>query len=226
MAELERSLVVLAREIEWPATPRLVVAIAPSRRSRRAVIVAVGLAAIVLAVGVAFAVPSARSAILRLFGFGGVTIERVSTLPAAEDRPLASTLGTPIGPDVAARMLGGPVRLPPGSEHARLYADGDVVSLLFGAPTPTLLSEFRSGIGAEILKKLAGGSTEVEWLEVAADAPGVWITGEAHVFIGPTAPPRLAGNVLLWQSGEITYRLEGRELTRSLALRLAREIAA
>jgi hypothetical protein len=188
--------------------------------------VAVGLAVVVIAVGAALAVPSARSAILHFFGLGGVTIERVSTLPDAQDRSLAATLGAPIGRAGAARLLGGPVRLPPGGEHARLYADGQVVSLLFGAPAPILLSEFRSGIGAEILKKLVGGETEVEWLQVAVDAPGVWIIGEAHVFIGPTTPPRLAGNVLIWQSGAITYRLEGHDLTRGLALRLAREITS
>jgi hypothetical protein len=40
----------------------------------------------------------------------------------------------------------------------------------------------------------------------------------------PAASPRLAGNTLLWSSGAITYRLEGRTLTEQLALRLATEI--
>ena len=37
----------------------------------------------------------------------------------------------------------------------------------------------------------------------------------------PGAPPRLAGNVLLWQAHGLTLRLEGRGLTRGRAVELA-----
>ena len=101
MTELELSLAALAPEVDWPATPTLALPHVLPRRSRPRLVIAVALAALVVAVGAAFAVPSARSAILRFFGFGGVTIERVATLPSAQERPLAATLGTPVSRDAA-----------------------------------------------------------------------------------------------------------------------------
>ena len=46
-----------------------------------------------------------------------------------------------------------------------------------------------------------------------------------HVFILPAAPPRLAGNVLVWEYKDVTFRLEGRTLDERTALRVAREIS-
>src|SRR5437870_8736270 len=110
MAELEHVLRRLAAELEWPRTPDIAgrLELGRQRRLLRPLVVAVALAALALAV--AFAVPSARSALLRLFGLGGVTIERVSTLPAAEQRPLAAGLGTPVTAAEAERALGAPFR--------------------------------------------------------------------------------------------------------------------
>jgi hypothetical protein len=48
-------------------------------------------------------------------------------------------------------------------------------------------------------------------------APGVWISGAPHVVLGPELPPRLAGNVLVWVRGAVTYRLEGKGLTLDAA---------
>ena len=62
----------------------------PARRSRRRGLVLV-LAVVVVAIGIAFAVPPARSAILDFFHLGGVTVERVQTPPAAEERASAPT---------------------------------------------------------------------------------------------------------------------------------------
>ena len=56
------------------------------------------------------------------------------------------------------------------------------------------------------------------------NADGLWIAGARHVFVLPAAPPRLAGNVLVWEFGAITYRLEGRGLGKQAALELAAEI--
>ena len=92
MSELERDLRSLAAEIAWPPTPRLTPQLAPQlARRRRGALVALVVAA--LALGVAFVVPGARSAILRFFHLGGVTVERVVTLPPAQKRPLDADLG-------------------------------------------------------------------------------------------------------------------------------------
>jgi hypothetical protein len=225
MTEIE--LRALAGEIEWPATPdfasRLEPVLAqrprPGRR-RRALLVA--LAAAVLAVAVAMAVPQARSSILRFFHLGGVTIERVDTLPPAEERPLAADLGDRVTAEQAALVLGTPFALPRAGQAPALYERSGVVSALLAAPGPVLLSQSRF---TGLMKKAAAVSTSVEQVSIAPGAEGIWITGAAHVFFGPELPPRLAGNVLLWEKDGVTFRLEGRTLTRERALELARQIA-
>jgi hypothetical protein len=86
-----------------------------------------------------------------------------------------------------------------------------------------LLTETRlSGL----MKKLSMSSTTIRPVEVEPGVDGLWLSGAPHVYLGPDAPPRLAGHVLLFESGGITYRLEGRTLTRERALELARQILA
>jgi hypothetical protein len=53
---------------------------------------------------------------------------------------------------------------------------------------------------------------------------GLWLSGAAHVFVFPGAPPRLAGNVLLVLRAGLTLRIEGKGLPRAEALRLAGEL--
>jgi hypothetical protein len=97
--------------------------------------------------------------------------------------------------------------------------------VLLAGPEPLLLTELRppGGIGGVMLKKVAGSQSGVEWVTVNGES-GLWISGGEHVLFGPGAPPRLAGNTLLWQRGELTLRLEGKHLTKPAALRLAASI--
>ena len=60
--------------------------------------------------------------------------------------------------------------------------------------------------------------------------PGFWIAGDFHEVLYLDAngesiadSVRLAGNVLLWEQGDLTLRLES-ALTKSEALRIARSI--
>jgi hypothetical protein len=225
MNQLEQALTRLGREIEFPATPDLAAALAgrlePRRAHRRPRALVLALAALVVAVGAAFAVPPARTAILRLLGVGGVTIVRVDALPPAQERPLASTLGARSSSARIERDLGFRFLLPPTQHAPQLYETPYSASVLLATPTPVLLTEIRSD-GVGLLKKLAGSGTRVEAVRVNG-GPGLWISGRSHVFIEPQAPPRLAGNVLVWQRGGVTLRLEGR-LTEEEALRLARSI--
>ena len=121
MAELEHELRGLAAHVAWPETPDAAgrLELAPRRRPllgrRRAL--AIALAAALLALAVALAVPDARSSILRFLHLGGVTIERVSTLPAAEERPLASNLGDPVTPARAAVIARAAVPAARGARH-------------------------------------------------------------------------------------------------------------
>ena len=213
MTDFERDLRSLESSVAWPPTPDVASRLELRPRRRRALVVAVAFAVVALAA--AFAVPESRSAILRFFHLRGVTVERVDTLPQAEERPLAAGLGSPVDDARARSALGGPF-LP--AEHGRLYErDGIVSTLLHG---PVLLSEFGA---PEFLKKFA--TSNVEWLEVVPGVQGLWISGPPHVvFFFPEASPRLAGNVLVWATDSRTFRLEGRGLEKDDALRLAREI--
>jgi hypothetical protein len=221
MSELERNLSVLAAEVDWPPTPRVSLQLGKSRRQLPRF--AIALALVVLAVAVAFAVPQARSAILRLFHIGGVTIVRVDTLPAAQERALAADLGTRVSRVAASRILLAPVRIPNVRAQLHFYAYGNMISTLLATPQPVLLSELRIGSGV-YPQKILGPGTQLETATVVTAGDAAWLSGARHVAVFPPAPPRLAGNVLIWSFEGITYRLEGRTLDERTALRLAREI--
>lgn len=210
MTELELSL--RALEVEWPETPDVASRLEPGRRPRRVLVPAV--AVVLVAISAALAVPQSRSAILRFFHLRGVTVEQVQTLPPAVERPLAAGLGTAIDDAAAERTLGGPFQ---PARHGQLYEQDGIVSTLLRGPM--LLSEFGA---PEFLKKFA--TSNVEWLQVEPDVQGLWISGGRHVMFFPGASPRLAGNVLVWATATRTYRLEGPDLRRDAALRLARAI--
>jgi len=210
MTELERDL--RALRLDWPETPD--VASRLELRPRRRLLVPALAFAVILAVAAAFAVPQSRSAILRFFHLRGVTVERVGTLPRAEERPLAAGLGSAIDDARAKIVLGGPF-LP--AAHGTLYERDGIVSTLL--PGPVLLSEFGA---PEYLKKFV--TSNVEWVKVAPNVQGLWIAGEPHVVFFPGASPRLAGNVLVFATGTRTVRLEGHDLARDDALAKAREI--
>lgn len=221
--DLEREL--RALDVEWPPTPelRLVLGEQPRRRSRRPLLAAIALALIALAV--AFAVPQSRGAILRFLHLGGETIEFVDTLPPAEDRALDAQLGIDVTL-AEARSLVPNLLLPELDPPPRLHSAGKVVSLAFVHDgRQVLLSEVASGVNSEVfLKKLAGGETKVQWVEVHPNRYGVWLSGAPHVFFFPRTPPRLAGNTLVWVDHGTTYRLEGPHLSRDAAIELARSL--
>ena len=225
MSELERRLAALAAELEWPETPPFELRLEPApalpsrRRRRRGLVVTIAL--VVVAIGIAFAVPPARSAILDFFHLGGVTVERVDTLPDAPERPLESGLGAPVGAGIAEAVLGAPFLLPDVDDEPQLYETGGVVSAVVEVPERVLISQFRPS--GSMLKKLYG-MARIERAPIVPGTGGFWIAGQPHVVYWLEAPPRLAGNVLLWERGGITYRVEGKTLTKEHAVELARQM--
>lgn len=215
----EHELQALAGKIAWPPTPPLRPTLAPRRRDlRRPLIVAVALA--IAALAAAFAVPQSRAAILRFLHLGGATIQFVSTLPSAQEAPLSSNLGPMVSEPDARALLGRRLLLPRLTPPARLHAQGQIVSVVFlNRGSDVLLSEANTG-SAVFLKKLASSATHATSVQIGRD-PGVWLSGAPHVVYFPGAPPRLAGNVLIWQHGPLTLRLEGHNLTETDALQLA-----
>jgi hypothetical protein len=220
--DLERELTALAREIDWPPTPALRPALtARGHEVRRPLLAA--LALVVLAIAAAFAVPQSRGAILRFLHLGAATIQFVDTLPEAEEAPLSSHLGSTLSESDARALLGGSLQLPRLSPLPPLHAQGQIVSLLFfDRGQAVLLSEANTGSGV-FLKKIATSATSATAVQVGPD-PGVWLSGAPHIVFFPGAPARLAGNVLIWQHGPLTLRLEGHDLSQPQAIEFAQAL--
>lgn len=232
MTELERALVAVGRELELPPQPDLVAAVRARLERRRMFgwrAVAFAAAVVVVAFGIAMAVPPARSAILRFFHIGAVTVEQVDTLPPARQRPLAAGLGPPLARHPAELRAHLPIKLPDleGPKPTRYYAQpGLIATLLSYRGTPILLAEMRDDQVA-LFKKFASPSSTVEPVDLGRG--GLWVEGN-HVLtwqfgLADTRQikTRLAGNVLIWVAGNTTYRLEGK-LGKSQMLELARQI--
>jgi len=234
MSTLEQRLQELGSELAFPPEPDLSTRVRERVHGRpfpwRAV--AVAFAVVVLAVAAAFAVPQARSAILRWFHLGGATVERVATLPPASERSLTRGLGRPLTLAEAERRIGFDLLLPPlDRKPARAYVIGDsVVTVLLRSHGRTvLLSQFPSAGDESMLKKLSVNATVIEPVDVDGD-PGLWLEGAPHVLTWidrsrgfRQRPTRIRGNVLIWIHGGLTLRLEGR-LSKAQAVELARTI--
>ena len=213
MTDLELELRDLAAHLDVPSAPHLVgvvlARVTRRRRSRRLVAVAVALG--VAALAVAFAVPGSRAALLRFFHVRGASVTIVDRLP-----PLTSnrTLGQPIALHQAAfRLL-----LPSGRHPDKVYAGDGGYWLRYPG---LLLFEFESGAGAQVVKKAALGTTDVEYVQVHGE-PGLWIGG-GHALYLPGGPPVAAGHALIWQEGPVTLRLEA-HLGRGQALAIAQTV--
>ena len=233
MTELERQLHALASYVELPAEPDLAAAvrmrIAARRPARVRRAVALGLALVAIAIGVAFAVPPARSAILRFFGFSSVRIEFVDRLPAV---PVTYTL------DLGQRTTLGEARANV-SYHVltsdllgrpdEVWLRGDQVGFVYrnGTGIRLLVTQFPGREQPDFVKKLIEPNTQIRGVTVDG-SPGFWITGAPHGFLYLDNRGRvvqktiyLAGNTLLLQRGKLVLRLEGK-LTLDQAIRVAR----
>lgn len=230
--DLERQLVALGATLELPPAPDVVPAVLarlqarPRRRRRARRTLALALAATLLLVGGAMAIPPTRQAILRILGLRGVRIERVPQLP-----PLPASTGLGLGQRIplarARHAAGFTALLPSGSPAAYLGHDvpGGRISLLIGR---VLIIEFR-GTTAPFIFKAIGPGTAVKAVRVNG-SPGVYLSGAPHEVLfqaqtgqAQTDRVRLVGNVLIWQQGPLTIRIEG---TRTLgqARTLARSL--
>ncbi|MFL5919099.1 MAG: hypothetical protein ACJ74X_10280 [Gaiellaceae bacterium] len=216
MTELERALVALGAELDYPPTPELGTRVRERLSRRRWVRPAVlALAVGALAIGIAMVVPPARSAILKFFHIGSVSVERVETLPPARTQPFATGLGP------ARRQP--TLRLPDGLTATKYYSGpGMAAATLKYRGRQVLLAEL-SGDQMGFAKKFVSPTTHVE--EARIGEWGLWFSGGMHVLMWRfgNVQTRLAGNVLVWLQNNRTYRLEG-ELTKGQMLALARKI--
>jgi hypothetical protein len=236
--ELERRLHALGPELAFPAGPDLAPAVRrrleerPGRPFPWRRVAALVLAVLAVAVGAAFAVPQARTTILKWFHLRGVTVERVETLPPAVERSQAGGLGRPLSRAAAERVVGFDLLLPrfKGAPPTRVYVlDSALATVILRAHGHSvLLSEYRSS-DVRFLKKAAAGKTVIEDIRVDGDR-GLWLEGGAHTltYLDRQSQFRertvlIHGNVLLWVHRDLTVRLEG-PLTKTQALRIARTV--
>ena len=161
----------------------------------------------VAAAGALLAIPQTRAAILDFFRIGGVEVQRVETQPRAPLR--AAALGREVPFEVAQRAVDFPL-LAPSSSIA--YVDGRMVNLRWKR---YVLSQWR-GEQLAFAQKQVGPGSQTVGVDVRG-ATGLWITGARHeiIYRDPRTGQivaksrRLAGNVLIWEAGGVTYRLEG-----------------
>ena len=223
MAELERDLRALAAHVELPPErdlwPGIQGRLAARPRRSWAKPLAVALVAAAVAIGIAFAVPPARSAILRFLGLEGVSIVRVDKLPpVGRDAPI---VGIPTTLAKAYTNLGFRPLLLDTQVPYRIYLDPsrNAALLFYGRPLRLRLEETLIGV----FDKVVSTSQHIERVTVNGE-PGVWLPGP-HVFDDFFSQPRLAGNTLLWKHGYLTLRLEGR-FTKEQVLEIARSVVA
>ena len=223
----ERELRALAAYLDLPAErdlgPAVRARLEPRRRPARALVLVLAFAVVALAV--AFAVPPARSAILRVLHLQGATIEFVDRLPeVTTTAPLE--LGTPVPLADTARTAGfRPLQSTLLGSPDRIAWDGTMLWFSYGR-VRLLVSQFRGTERIDLVKKLVEPRTMVTPVSIGGRS-GYFMTGARHfLYLAPTGTVheeriRLAGNVLLWQRGPLTLRLEG-DVTLPEALRIAR----
>lgn len=223
----ERELRALAAYVDFPEerdlAPSVRARLTARPRRRRALVAA--LAALVLGIAVAFAVPPARSAILRFFHLQGVTIQVVDKLPRVKTSG-ALDLGHPIalaGAEQATHFR--PLTSDVLGKPDRVSWDGSQLWYVYGH-TRVLVSQFVARGLSVFIKKLSEPGTTITPV-VVHGSQGYFMTGARHfIYMAPTRiireeRVRLARDVILWEHGRLTLRVEG-DLTRDEALKIAR----
>lgn len=210
----------------------------PRTRPRLAgpVLVAACIAALVLGLTLSLSV-TARRAVADLLGVVGIRVT-FGEEPPATPRPADQIrLGTPVSEAAANERAGFRVKVPGAASGTPTYyfdpaigASGQV-SVVYPQDAATLadvdllVTEFVASLEADYVKKLTTLGSTVRYVQVRA-SEGYWIGGEPHYFFYGgrgrefgRESVRLAGKVLLWEEGGITYRIEGAgSLREALAL--------
>jgi hypothetical protein len=237
MNDLERRLAALAPDYPFPATPDLAGAagarLGIAGRQRRVGRLVVALAAVVAAFAAALAVSAgARGALADWLEFlPGVRVERVDELPTMPLAQWTDIYGEQVTLAVAERQAPFDILVPESLGEPDLvyrYRDpsgGLVITAVYGDERDARLVVTQWTTEDVLFHKLLGPVTQAELVDVR-EARGLWISGNEHVvfylggdFQERAAPGALAGNVLVWQEGDVGYRLEaGVGLERALEL--------
>lgn len=227
---IETALADLATHIDWPdhadVTPRvrarLTEPIATSSWwSRRRLAVAITAAVVVLAVLV---VPPAREAVAELLGISGIELGFTEEIPESD---ATIDLGERITIDQADASVDFDLLVPAdgvGPPDGFYRDDREQVTMVWiGGPSlpaagdtgvGLIYTQFRAQPGETFYLKELGPRTGVETVAVR-NSPGYWLRGASHTvrYVDASGQIReedthLAANVLLWESGGVSHRIE------------------
>lgn len=238
---VESLLADLADHLNWPLPsdlgPRVSRRLAlPLARRRRTRWIAVTAVLVFLVASLLLLSPQARQAVADFLGVAGIEIEFEPELEAPIGEGLG--LGGPVSLEKAADSVDFSLSVPEVLDEpdAVYLSDGRVNMVWKGQETlpaagdtgaGLLYSQFASGPGGEGFVKALGPDSVVVPIE-AAGSTGFWIEGAPHVISYEDGAgrrveesTRLAGNVLMWESGGVTHRIEtmvGLEDTLRIAL--------
>ena len=248
MNDLEHSLTSVGRRIEWPDDADLMrsVRAAIGDHSPRRITLARGLAyaatlaALVMAVSL-LSFPGVRTAVADFLGIGGVRIDTDGSAPTpAGELDLGERMSLAQARDSVAFEVKLPAALgPPDSVWLDTGVSGGQVALAYesspdlpaapGTNLGALVTQFPDAEVSDIaLKKVTGSQPGTSFEPVIVEGEqGFWVSGEPHViaYLEPDGDirnetVRLAGNVLLWESDGVTYRIES-TLSKEEALAIA-----
>jgi hypothetical protein len=217
----------------------------PTRPARRALVLA--LALVIALAAIAGAINLGLPGLQIILGPGSTaTLAPTPTPPPSGDPPgSAMGLGRAVTEDEAAVALQRPLPViddPAYGPPDAIYVQGDrdrIVTQVWGpgAGRPLanshgvsmILTAIPARLDVDLVKKLVDGGVDVEFLRVVG-VDGFWIEGAHEVFVNAPGPDevadlRVAGDVLLWSKGGLTYRLES-ALGRNASMTLAERVRA
>lgn len=213
-------------------------------RWQRAVAIAAAVA--LLASGVVALFPGARHAVADFLGLRGERIKVVASPP-----PSPAPLGTALQLGEVTTVVDAQARVPftilvpsapglgvpvtylgfsfPDGQVSLVYPPGPALAAVGDTGVGMLLTEFRGRPDQQFIEKFITAGTDIQAVMVNG-ASGYWISGGVHeiIYLDPNGVPisntlRLAGNVLLWQRGDVTLRIES-SLSLEQALAVARTV--
>lgn len=227
----------------WPGFPGGVPGWGSLRRPAWQPIIAAAAIVVALFAGSLVAFPAVREAVADWLGLPGIRISVVPSLSPVQSPHAVLPVGRPVALEEAEAAVpwyvlvpDDPLLGPPDAVYLDSRIPDGVVSLVWAgrpdlpAASPTgvglLLTEFRGSISEPLFQKSLGPGTAIERVRVNGRI-GYWISGAPHEILlldrlgRPVSETlRLAGDVLMWEAGELTVRIES-GLTRDEAIRIA-----
>lgn len=215
--------------------------------SRRWFAIAAAVAVLVIGAAV-LAIPTSRETVAGWLGLRSVQIVTVTATPELPSTPVKLDVGSPMPLEEAQRMVEFELLVPdldwlgePDETYYQDWPPGGQVALVYRSRPDTLPESNLAGAGLLITQfeanlNAAGGygkgippGTTIEEVTVNG-GHGIWIEGDLHTFFYTDREGnpgneriRLAGNVLLWEASDVTYRIES-SLPRAEVFQIAESL--